>query len=71
MESQEIIARLERQNYLMEKRYEILKSMICDIYDEVIPQRKYARSVRVRLDAIFPMGHRSCVITHNVRFAWG
>ena len=40
MESQEIIARLERQNYLMEKRYEILKSMICDIYDEVIPQQK-------------------------------
>lgn len=56
MESKEIIARLERQNYLMEKRYEILKSMICDIYDEVIPQKKVCPICKSEIRCYIPYG---------------
>ena len=56
MESQEIIARLERQNYLMEKRYEILKSMICDIYDEVMPQKKICPICKREIRCYIPYG---------------
>ena len=72
MESQEIIARLERQNYLMEKRYEILKSMICDIYDEVIPQKKVCPICKSEIRCYIPYGtpklryHAQCPVCLGV-----
>ncbi len=56
METNEIIERLERQNYLMEKRYEILKSMICDLYDEVIPQKKVCPICKSEIRCYIPYG---------------
>lgn len=56
METKEIIEQLERQNYLMEKRYEILKSMICDIYDEVMPQKKICPICKREIRCYIPYG---------------
>lgn len=67
METKEIIERLERQNYVMEKRYEILKSMICDIYDEIIPHKKICPICKSEIRCYIPYGkpmryHAQCPV---------
>lgn len=67
VEIMEIIGRLDRQNYLMEKRYEILKSMICDIYDEIISQKKVCPICKSEIRCYIPYGkpmryHAQCPV---------
>lgn len=57
MDTKEIIEMLERQNYLMEKRYEILKSMICDIYDEVVSVKKVCPICKSEIRCYIPYGN--------------
>ncbi len=72
MEAKEIIEMLERQNYLMEKRYEILKSMICDIYDEVITEKKICPVCKSEIRCYIPYGkpkmryHAQCPVCFGV-----
>ena len=72
METKDIIEMLERQNYLMEKRYEILKSMICDIYDEVIPTKKVCPICKSEIRCYIPYGkpkmryHAQCPVCLGV-----
>lgn len=56
MEMNEIIKILKHQNYLMEKRYEILKSMVCDIYDEVISEKKVCPICKKEIRCYVPYG---------------
>lgn len=56
METKEIIERLEKQNYLLEKRYEILKTMICDIYDEIVQKKKICPVCNHEIRFYLPFG---------------